>query len=79
MVKLTIQQAAKAHGVMNAYQLQKAMKTSPGIAARLWRGDLTMIGLRTLDALCAALECDLGEIITRETDKPKKGRARNVN
>ena len=69
MVRLTIRETAEKHGITTAYGLQKAMGISPGAAARLWRGDLTMIALKTLDALCNALSCDLGDLITREAGK----------
>lgn len=71
MVKLTIKEAAEARGVTTAYQLQKLMGFQPAMAARLWKGDMKLIGLSTLDTICEKLDCDLSEIISRENKKPK--------
>lgn len=69
MVTLRIREAAEANGITTAYQLQKAMKVQPGMAARLWRGDLKMIGLDTLDRLCDAIGCELSDLLVRVSDK----------
>ena len=71
MVNLTIRQAAEARGIKTAYQLQKMLGFQPAMAARLWKGETKMIALTTLDTLCEKLECDISEIITRESGKPK--------
>jgi putative transcriptional regulator len=76
MVKLQIKQTAKRQGITNAYQLQKAMGIQPGMAARLWKGNMKMIALDTLDALCEALECELEELIVRVGRKSKSLRKR---
>jgi DNA-binding Xre family transcriptional regulator len=58
MIVVTIKERAQKCGIENAYQLQKAMNISPTLAARLWRGDFEMIGIRTtLDSLCRTLSC----------------------
>jgi DNA-binding Xre family transcriptional regulator len=72
MMRLTIREAAEAKGISTAYQLQKALNVPPGTAARLWRGEMRMIALSTLDALCEALGCELSELITREVGQKKK-------
>lgn len=74
MVKLTIRQAAEARGVTTAYQLQKLMDFQPAMAARLWKGEMKLIGLSTLDTICERLECDLSELISRENGKAKTAR-----
>jgi DNA-binding Xre family transcriptional regulator len=66
MVKLQIRQIAEQRGIKTAYGLQMAMNIPPGTAARLWRGDMSMIGLQTVDALCEALECEPGDLLTRK-------------
>lgn len=71
MVRLTIREAAEKRGLTTAYQLQKKMDVPPGTAARLWRGDLEMVALKTLDFVCEKLECDLSEVIQREPSKLK--------
>lgn len=57
MIIVTIRERAEKCGITTAYQLQKAMEVSPTIAARLWRGDFEMIGMKTLDTLCRVLRC----------------------
>lgn len=56
MVKLTIQQTAEKKEITAAYQRQKAMNIPPAMAARLWKGEMKMIALLTLDAMCEVLQ-----------------------
>ena len=76
MIKLQIKQTAQRHGITNAYQLQKAMGIQPGMAARLWKGDMKMVALSTLDALCETLGCELDELIVRVVKKKSGQRNR---
>ena len=69
MVTLRIREAAEERGITTAYQLQKAMEVQPGMAARLWRGDMKMVGLDTLDRLCDAIGCELGDLLVRVPEK----------
>jgi len=69
MVTLRIREAAEARGITTAYQLQKAMGLQPGMAARLWRGEMKMIGLDTLDRLCDAIGCELDDLLVRVPEK----------
>ncbi len=71
MVTLKIREAAEARGITTAYQLQKALNTMPSTAARLWRADMKMIGLDTIDALCEALKCEPADLIVRGNGKKK--------
>ncbi len=75
MVTLRIREAAEERGITTAYQLQKAMDVQPGMAARLWRGELKMIGLDTLDRLCDAIGCELCDLLVRapEMKAAKRG------
>lgn len=57
MIVVAIKERAEKCGITTAYQLQKAMKVSPTIAARLWRGDFDKLGMVTLDRLCRVLKC----------------------
>lgn len=68
MIKVQIQQLAIKRGYANAYQLQKALDISPTMAARLWRGDFTQIGLTTLDKLCGLLKCQTDKLLRFEPD-----------
>lgn len=69
MIRAQVKEAAQRRGMTTAYQLQKAMNINPGMAARLWKGSFRMIGLETLDRLCAVLDCEPGEILVRTVDK----------
>jgi DNA-binding Xre family transcriptional regulator len=68
MIKLQIREAAEKRGITTAYQLQKAAGFHPGHAARLWEGELKMIGLDTINALCRALKCQPGTLFKYEMD-----------
>jgi DNA-binding Xre family transcriptional regulator len=76
MIKLKIKETAEARGIRTAYQLQKAMNIPPGMAARLWRGDMKMIGLETIDGLCEALKCEPADLIVRVQGKKANGRGK---
>jgi DNA-binding Xre family transcriptional regulator len=74
MIKLRIREIAEAQGITTAYQLQKAMEYPPNMAARLWRGDMKMIGLETIDKLCEVLRCEPADLIVRIKGKKTVGR-----
>jgi DNA-binding Xre family transcriptional regulator len=71
---LRIREAAEARGVTSSYQLMKLMDIPPGHASKLWKGEMRMIGLDTIDALCHALQCKPGELFdhTSNATKTKK-------
>ena len=56
MIEVKIREVAEARGITTAYQLQKALDVAPSVAARLWRGEISKIGLDTLDNLCRVLK-----------------------
>jgi DNA-binding Xre family transcriptional regulator len=68
-VELRVKEAAEASGITTAYQLQKRMNVPPGTAARLWKGNMRMIGLDTIDALCEAIGCEPADLIVRIVSK----------
>ncbi len=74
MVKLMVREVAESQGLTTAYQLQKLMGLPPAMAARLWKGELSMIGLDTVDRLCEALSCEPADLLVRV--KEKKGATR---
>jgi DNA-binding Xre family transcriptional regulator len=59
---LRIREAAEARGVTSSYQLMKLMGIPPGHASKLWKGEMRMIGLDTIDTLCKALQCKPGDL-----------------
>ncbi|MFL6213304.1 MAG: helix-turn-helix domain-containing protein [Blastocatellia bacterium] len=75
MVELRIKEVAEVRGIMNAYQLQKATGWQPAMAARVWKGNLRMIALDTIDVLCRALDCEPADLIVRVKDTPKPARS----
>ncbi len=48
MFKNKIPDLSKKKGLMNAFQLGKALGVSPTTASRLWNGDFSRIGIDTL-------------------------------
>jgi len=76
MICLRIKDVAAKRGVTTAYKLQKIAGLHPGHAARLWRGNLTMIGMGTLDALCDSLQCEPGDLLVRLKGKRRRARSK---
>ena len=73
MIRSRIREVAEAKGVPNAYQLGVLIGATPNVSARLWKDDFTQIGKVTLDKLCSALGCDVGDLLVYEpTEKGKK-------
>ena len=68
MIKVNIANVAKRRGIKTAYQLQKALDLPPSQAAKLWRGDIKMIGLYTMDRLCRVLKCKPDKIFVYEAE-----------
>ncbi len=75
MIKLSIKEMAIKQGIKTAYQLQKRMNLQPSQAAKLYRNDLKMIGLDTLDNLCKCLDCEPSDILKYSSGRAK---ARNT-
>jgi DNA-binding Xre family transcriptional regulator len=72
MVRLRIREAAEERGITTAYQLQKAMNVPPMTASRLWKGEMEMIGLNTIDAVCEALHCLPSDLILYIPNKKRQ-------
>jgi DNA-binding Xre family transcriptional regulator len=66
MIRSRIREVAEAKGVPNAYQLGVLIGVTPNVSARLWKDDFTQIGKVTLDKLCSALGCDVGDLLVYE-------------
>jgi len=58
MLKTKIQQLCEENDIKTAYQLQKAAELSPSMASRLFKDDVEMIALRTIESLCKTLNCE---------------------
>jgi DNA-binding Xre family transcriptional regulator len=63
MIVSLVREAAERRGIKNANQLKDRLGISPTLAARLWRGAFTQIGLITLDRLCHELRCQPNELL----------------
>jgi DNA-binding Xre family transcriptional regulator len=74
MVTVAIREVAQKRGITTAYQLQKALEVSPSVAAKWFRNDLQMIGIDTLDRLCAALRCKPNDLLRYEPNGADEGR-----
>ena len=74
MIKTRIQEIAKENGIETAYQLQKATLLSPSMAARLFKDDIEMIALRTIESLCNTLNCQPADLFIYKSKKPKSER-----
>lgn len=68
MITTRIKEVAERRGITTAYQLQKATELPPSMAARLFRDEVDMIALRTLDRLCAALKCKPNDLLKYEPE-----------
>jgi DNA-binding Xre family transcriptional regulator len=71
MIKTRIRELVDAKGIGTAYQLQKAAGLSPSMAARLYRDDVEMFALRTIESLCGALGCAPGDLFSVGVGKSK--------
>ncbi len=69
MIDSRVKQIAERSGIKSAYELQRALDLSPTVALRLWRGEVTRFSMETLDKLCKALECQVGDLLVYVKDK----------
>jgi DNA-binding Xre family transcriptional regulator len=68
MIKVKIKEIAEKNGVTTAYQLQKLLNIQPSLAAKWYRNDLKMIGIESLNSLCAAFKCLPSDILIYVAD-----------
>jgi excisionase family DNA binding protein len=71
MINVKIADIAKRNGLNNAYALQKALKCSPTMASRLWKGEFKQIGIETVDNLCELFGCFPSDLIVFTSRSPK--------
>jgi DNA-binding Xre family transcriptional regulator len=72
MIRAKIREVAEAKGVPNAYQLGVLIGVTPNVSARLWKDEFAQIGKITLDKLCSALNCNVGDLLVYELESKKK-------
>ncbi len=68
MFKNLIPDLSKSKGLMNAFQLGKALGVSPTTASRLWNGDFNKIGTDTLHKLCDLFNCQISDFLFYDGD-----------
>lgn len=73
MIKTRIHELALSNQIKNAYQLQKALSVSPSMAARLFKDDVQLIGLQTINSICSAFSCNPGDIFIYVDDRLEEG------
>jgi DNA-binding Xre family transcriptional regulator len=71
MITIKIADIARAKGHSNAYALQNALKCSPTMASKLWKGTFRQIAIRTIDRLCNLFDCNPSDLIAYSSDKPR--------
>jgi DNA-binding Xre family transcriptional regulator len=69
---IRIREVAQSRGIKTAYQLQKKADLAPSTAARLYKNDVTLMTIETLEKLCEALDCDAGELFVRPKVRLKR-------
>ena len=68
MIKSKIRELAESKGIRNAHQLGVLINVTPNVSARLWNDSFSQIGKVTLDKLCTALNCDVGDLLVFENE-----------
>jgi DNA-binding Xre family transcriptional regulator len=63
MFKNKIPDLSKKQGLMNAFQLGKALGVSPTTANRLWNGNFGKVGVDTLHHLCDLFGCQISDYL----------------
>lgn len=69
MIQSRIREVAEAHGVTSSYGLQNALDVAPTVAARLWQGKVTRFSVETLNKLCVAFSCQVGDLLVYVAEK----------
>jgi len=68
MFKNKIPDLSKKKGLMNAFQLGKALVISPTTANRLWNGNFGKVGVDTLHRLCDLFQCQISDYLYYDGD-----------
>jgi DNA-binding Xre family transcriptional regulator len=72
MIRSRIKDIAEARGIPNAYQLGLTIGVTPNVSARLWNDTFVQIGKVTLDKLCNAFGCAVGDLLVFEPSRKSK-------
>lgn len=71
MIESKIREVAEMRGVKSSYELQHRLGVAPTVAVRLWRGKVTRFSTETLDKLCNAFDCGVGDLLVYVPNKQK--------
>jgi len=69
MIKLRIKEQAEKRGIMNASQLQKALRDYSPNVYKWFNNDLTAFKIESIDRLCKVLKCTPNDLIEFQPDK----------
>ena len=72
MMATRIRAAAEERGITSGYQLTKVLGVSPSMGARLWKDNVEMIALSTLERLCDALNCEPNDLLVYRRPSAKR-------
>jgi hypothetical protein len=93
-IRLRVREIAESRGIKNAHQLQTYVqnttmgnnKLAPMVARRLWHGELRLMDLGVLTALCRAFAAEPGDFLAfgqarvvrsgSKVGRPRKGEAK---
>jgi DNA-binding Xre family transcriptional regulator len=71
MIRSRIREIAEANDIPNAYQLGVIIGVTPNVSSRLWKDNFSQIGKVTLDKLCLAFNCGVGDLLVYERKSSK--------
>ena len=74
MVELRLREVAERKGINNPLALSKESGVAYANCYKIWNNQQKMIGLDTLDRLCAALGCEPGDVLVRVDDGKPAGK-----
>jgi putative transcriptional regulator len=72
VIQSRVKEVAEAQGVKSSYELQNALGVAPTVALRLWRGKVTRFSTDTLNKLCSAFNCQVGDLLVYVPDKKRR-------
>lgn len=68
MIEVMIRQAARRQGIISPAELARVVRVRRAVAGRWWgwkSGDGPTPTLESLDKICAALDCELSDLVRR--------------
>ncbi|MGH9763616.1 MAG: helix-turn-helix domain-containing protein [Blastocatellia bacterium] len=68
MIRLRVKEVAQREGIENAHDLAKRTGIPLHSMYRIWDGNARMIGLKTLDRLCAALSVKPSQLLEHDAE-----------